>query len=69
MQFAFTICGWPGIGLDLLTVPRRRVPIMEFRWIIFLVLWTILTGPVLAQPIAQTPHSATSNTAPALPQR
>ena len=28
---------------------------MEFRWIVFLVLWTVIAGPVFARP---NPHGA-----------
>ena len=34
---------------------------MEFRWLVFLTLWTLLSGPVLARPIiaqARSPHAA-----------
>jgi hypothetical protein len=26
---------------------------MEFRWIIFLVLWTVIAGPIFARPSPQ----------------
>ena len=35
---------------------------MEFRWVAFITLWTLFSGPVLAQPQAPAARK-TSNTA------
>lgn len=35
---------------------------MEFRWIVFLVLWTLLTGPIMARPSLLTSHAAAKAT-------
>jgi hypothetical protein len=43
--------------------PVGKVTVMEFRWLIFLTLWTLLSGPVLARPVlAHSPVSATPAT-------
>jgi hypothetical protein len=33
---------------------------MEFRWVAFITLWTMLSGPVLARPVAQRERGATA---------
>jgi hypothetical protein len=33
---------------------------MDFRWLIFLTLWTMLSGPVLARPIIGQESAATA---------
>jgi len=30
---------------------------MEFRWIVFLTLWTVLSGPMLVRPTPSQAHS------------
>ena len=35
---------------------------MDFRWLIFLTLWTLLSGPVLARPIIAQESTATAKT-------
>jgi len=50
----------PARGLqraDVLGVPK-----MEFRWIVFLVLWTLLTGPIMARPSLVTSHASAKAT-------
>ena len=43
---------------------------MEFRWLVFLTLWTLLSGPVLARPIvAQAKPSHAPAAAKAAPQQ
>jgi hypothetical protein len=42
---------------------RRRS--VEFRWVVFLTLWTLLIGPILnLTPIAPTENAARTKTAP-----
>jgi hypothetical protein len=36
---------------------------MDFRWLIFLTLWTMLSGPVLARPIIAQESAATAKPA------
>jgi hypothetical protein len=40
---------------------------MEFRWIIFLVLWTLLTGPIMARPTSATSPATAKATKPSHP--
>jgi hypothetical protein len=37
---------------------EREVPVMEFRWVAGLTLWTMLSGPILSQPSPQRPAVA-----------
>jgi hypothetical protein len=41
----------------LLIILRNEEALMEFRWLIFLTLWTMLSGPILARPVAAQEHS------------
>jgi hypothetical protein len=35
--------------------PNVEVPVMEFRWVAGLTLWTMLSGPILSQPSPPRP--------------
>jgi len=41
---------------------------MEFRWLIFLTLWTLLAGPVLSRPTLARPGAQVMSAAPASPR-
>jgi hypothetical protein len=34
-----------------------EAPVMEFRWVAGLTLWTMLSGPILSQPAPQRPSA------------
>jgi hypothetical protein len=64
-KICFTFGARVGIassGAKLASPCPTGVPKMEFRWIVFLVLWTLLTGPIMARPSLVTSHASAKAT-------